>query len=98
MRYLKIKKIFSSLNWQFLTYFLLFSYIPLIIFSIIGFFVNKSVINDIHNSYLEEINQIELRTVDRFLENLQHKIDVIISNSDDLSVNDLLKKVNEING
>ena len=97
MRHTKINKIFNSLNWQFLIYFLLFSYIPLIIFSIIGFFVNKSVINDIHNSYLEEINQIELRTVDRFLENRQHKINNLINNSADLSVDDLLKRINEIN-
>ena len=98
MTNIKIKEFFGSLKLQFLTYFLLFSYIPLIIFSIIGFFVNKSVINDIHKSYLEEINQLERQSIERFFQNHKQEVNRLIEASDGLSMQQLMKKIAEANG
>ena len=43
---------FKSLKLQFVFYFLIFSFIPLVIFSILGFFLNRVIIENIHTSYL----------------------------------------------
>ncbi len=98
MKKMKYKKIFHSLNGQFFAYFLLFSYIPLIIFSIIGFFVNKCVINDIHSGYLREINKIELQTINRFVENRQQKIKALIQKYDGQPEDELIKKIESAYG
>jgi len=90
------KNIFSGVNWQFLSYFLLFSYIPLMIFSIIGFFVNKSVIKDIHNNYLQEINHIELYNINKFFKKKEQVFNNIIENDQNDLPGELTKKFDKI--
>ena len=46
-------RIIKSLKFQFVFYFLIFSFFPLVIFSILGFFLNRSIIENIHKANLE---------------------------------------------
>ncbi len=85
------------MNWQFLSYFLLFSYIPLTIFSIIGFFVNKSVIKDINDTYLQEINQIERLNINKFFNIKDNMIWDIIGNDQYELSQELIGKLNKVN-
>ncbi|MBN1406286.1 MAG: HAMP domain-containing protein, partial [Calditrichaceae bacterium] len=43
---------FKSLKFQFVFYFLIFSFIPLVIFSILGFFLNRTIIENMHRAHL----------------------------------------------
>lgn len=49
---LKWKKIIGGLNFQFIAYFLLFAYLPLLAFSIIGYHLNKRLISQVHQDNL----------------------------------------------
>jgi signal transduction histidine kinase len=45
-------RVFQSLKFQFIFYFLLFSFVPLVIFSVLGFFLNQNIIENIHKTNL----------------------------------------------
>ena len=47
-------RMFKSLKFQFVFYFLIFSFVPLVIFSILGFFLNRSIIENMHRENLQE--------------------------------------------
>jgi len=49
----KLKSIIGGLNLQFIAYFLLFAYLPLLSFSIIGYHLNKRLIRQVHEQNLE---------------------------------------------
>lgn len=46
-------RLFKSLKFQFIFYFLIFSFVPLAIFSILGFFLNQNIVENIHQSKME---------------------------------------------
>jgi|GEM_PF-5655403 hypothetical protein len=45
---------FSGMNLRFFLFFLLFAYLPLLIFSIIGFFLNKQILKQV---YQQDLNR-----------------------------------------
>ena len=47
-------RIFQGLKFQFVFYFLIFSFIPLVIFSVLGFFLNRIIIENIHQTNLQQ--------------------------------------------
>ena len=49
----KLKRLIGGLNLQFIAYFLLFAYLPLLSFSIIGYHLNKRLIRQVHEQNLE---------------------------------------------
>jgi len=53
----KWKNIVGGLNFQFIAYFLLFAYLPLLAFSIIGYHLNKGLIHQVHQDNL--LNQAQ---------------------------------------
>ena len=52
MGVMAVKSKFSGLNKRFILYFLLFSYIPLLVFSLFGYFLNKELIRQEHTDEL----------------------------------------------
>ncbi len=50
-------RILSGLNLNFILHFLLFSFLPLVIFSVFGYLLNKKIIRDIHANHIEHIAQ-----------------------------------------
>ncbi|GEM_PF-6986869 len=61
------RRVFSGLNIQFIFYFLLFAYVPLLVFSIIGYYLNKSSIRHVHEQNLNEVTAIAIdRLTDYF--------------------------------
>ncbi len=46
---------FSGLNLRFIFYFLVFSYVPLLIFSSLGYYVNKNLIRRVHEDKLDDV-------------------------------------------
>ncbi len=46
----------SGLNTQFILYFLLFAYVPLLVFSIIGYMVNKELLKSVYQKNLEQVH------------------------------------------
>lgn len=51
-------RILSGLNFTFILHFLLFSFLPLVIFSVFGYFMNKRIIRNIHAQRLGHIAQM----------------------------------------
>lgn len=51
-------RILSGLNFTFILHFLLFSFLPLVIFSIFGYFMNKRIIRNIHAQRVGHIAQM----------------------------------------
>lgn len=49
----KWKNLIGGLNLQFIAYFLLFAYLPLLSFSIIGYYLNKRLIRQVHEQNIE---------------------------------------------
>lgn len=47
-----------GLNRQFIIYFLLFAYIPLFIFSVLGYYLNKDLVREVHLNHLKDLNAI----------------------------------------
>jgi signal transduction histidine kinase len=58
----------SGLNFQFISYFLLFAYIPLFIFSIFGYYLNKNILENAYKKHLIELNQITARNIAEYIE------------------------------
>lgn len=65
------RPLLSGINLQFVIYFLLFSYVPLLIFSVFGYFLNKRIIRDAHQLHLKQITGLSaqnLRTYQNYLQ------------------------------
>ncbi len=58
---------FRGLNTQFIIYFLLFSYIPLFFFSIVGYYLNKDIIRKVYENSLLETNKSVAGRVEDFI-------------------------------
>ena len=61
---MRLPSVFKTLNIQFIFYFLLFSYIPLLIFSVLGYYLNRHLISNIHRTNIKEINQLTSKRIE----------------------------------
>lgn len=66
--------LFSGLNIRFVTYFLLFSYVPLVIFSVLGYYLNRNIIRQIHVNNLAEQARLSNEQIENYLELLTDEI------------------------
>ncbi len=62
-------RILSGLNFTFILHFLLFSFLPLVIFSVFGYFMNKRIIRNIHAQRVEHIAQMVVWHIQDQLDN-----------------------------
>lgn len=69
-----VKHLFQRLNVQFIFYFLLFSYVPLLFFSLLGYFLNKNLISRVYQTVLEESNLMVKQRVEDYLESSTNRI------------------------
>lgn len=76
----KWKKILGGLNFQFIAYFLLFAYLPLLAFSIIGYHLNKRLISQVHQDNLHVQAQKTERHIHDFFTLKNEKIQQLYKN------------------
>lgn len=69
-----VKNLFQRLNVQFILYFLLFSYVPLLLFSVLGYFLNKNLISRVYQSVLAEANLLVTQRVEDYLEASERRV------------------------
>ncbi|MBN2709675.1 MAG: HAMP domain-containing protein [Calditrichaceae bacterium] len=62
-KFTKPNSIFSGLNFQFVFYFLMFSYVPLLFFSILGYVLHREIIRNAHQQYLDQIGELSARNI-----------------------------------
>ena len=86
MNHLMIKKlaqnltIFNRLNSKIVTYFLAFAFLPLLVFSIFGYYLNKDLITKINLSHLQSLNTTTAKEINLYL---QSKNSIIIESLKD---------------
>lgn len=64
----KIKALFSGLNSKILAYFIAFAFVPLLIFSTLGYYLNKDLITRSNLNYLHLVNQNTLVKVAQYFQ------------------------------
>lgn len=57
---------FRGLNRQFFIYFLMFSYVPLFIFSIFGYLLNKGIVREVHEENLIEFTRLRAERIQEY--------------------------------
>jgi signal transduction histidine kinase len=60
--------IFNRLNSKIVTYFLAFAFLPLLVFSIFGYYLNKDLITKINLSHLRSLNTTTAREIKLYLQ------------------------------
>ena len=79
MLFQKWKRFLGGLNLQFIAYFLLFAYIPLLAFSIIGYHLNKRLIYQVHQDHLKVISLKATQHINDYLTLEKNKISQLYS-------------------
>ncbi len=69
-----VRKFFYGLNIQFIIYFLLFAYVPLLIFSIIGYFLNINVIQRVHEQNLDEVSGLAVARLNDYFDSKEREL------------------------
>ncbi|HHJ52163.1 MAG TPA: HAMP domain-containing sensor histidine kinase [Caldithrix abyssi] len=82
MTKLPVRKFFYGLNIQFIVYFLLFSYVPLLIFSIIGYFLNKNIIQTVHEKNLNEVSGLAISRLHDYFDSVEENLRQVFYFSD----------------
>jgi signal transduction histidine kinase len=60
--------IFQRLNTKIVVYFILFAIFPLLIFSLLGYFLNKELITDINTDHLRSLNRSSVRSFTLYMD------------------------------
>ena len=66
-KFTKSNSPFSGLNFQFVFYFLIFSYVPLLFFSILGYVLNREIIRNAHQQYLDQVGELSAWNIKTYL-------------------------------
>ncbi len=74
MNKLPVRRFFYKLNIQFVVYFLLFSYVHLLIFSIIGYFLNKNIIQTVHEKNLNEVSGLAVSRLNDYFDSVEENL------------------------
>jgi len=69
-----VRKFFYGLNIQFIIYFLLFAYVPLLIFSIIGYFLNINIIQHVHEQNLDEVSGLAVARLNDYFDSKEREL------------------------
>lgn len=72
--FMAVKELFQRLNVQFILYFLLFSYVPLLLFSVLGYFLNKNLISRVYQSVLAESNLLVTQRLEDYFEASENQV------------------------
>jgi len=76
-RYTKIQVLsrwFRGLNTKIIIYFISFGFLPLLVFSVLGYYLNKDMITRVNNDNLRTINKSYASELQRYL---QHKFKIL---------------------
>jgi signal transduction histidine kinase len=76
-KYTKIQVLsrwFRGLNTKIIIYFISFGFLPLLVFSVLGYYLNKDMITRVNNNNLRTINKSDASELQRYL---QHKFKIL---------------------
>jgi signal transduction histidine kinase len=69
--------VFKNLNNKIISYFIAFAFLPLLVFSILGYYLNKDILNRINNNNLQTVNTNYARQLRLYLEHKQSHLQLL---------------------
>jgi len=93
----KSASLFKNLNTKIITYFIAFAFLPLLVFSTLGYYLNKDMLTRINHANLEALNTKYAREIRFYLERKKSVLEVVNSHlGPDLSIGDQRNRLKNI--
>ena len=93
----KSASLFKNLNTKIITYFIAFAFLPLLVFSTLGYYLNKDMLTRINHANLEALNTNYAREIRFYLERKKSVLEVVNSHlGPDLSIGDQRNRLKNI--